>query len=120
MQAVEIAGHILKQQRRRARLTYLVTLFEKLGMSVGITPVGPHARIPVIRNACEIRVERRTQALKHVWQRIFEVTVLALTKPVTRHMNMASKMLFLLVERSDLTAFLRRQQLLQYRAAMGI
>ena len=78
MQTVEIARHILKQQRRRTRLTSVGALLEKFGVSVGVAPFDAHARIPIVGNACKIRVEHRTQAADQVGQRIFEVAVLAL------------------------------------------
>ncbi len=120
MQTVEIARHILKQQRRRTRLTSVVALLEKFGVSVGVAPFDAHARIPIVGNACKIRVERRTQAADQVGQRIFEVAVLALAESVARHVNMASEVLFLRVEPGDLTAFVPRQQFFEHRAAVAV
>ena len=54
-----------------------------------------------------------------VGQRIVEIAILALAEAVPRHVDMAAEMLFMRIERGDLPAFLRRQQLLDDRAAIA-
>lgn len=58
MQAIEIAGYILEQQRRRTRLTHVIALLEKGGVPIGVAPFDAHARIPVVGNVRKMRVER--------------------------------------------------------------
>jgi hypothetical protein len=52
-----------------------------------------------------MRVELRTQTADQVGQRILEAAILALSESVAAHVNMASEVAFLRVERGDLTAF---------------
>ena len=67
----------------------------------------------------EARIERGAKTIEQLGQRILEIAVLALAEAVPRHVDMAAKMLLLRIERGDLPAFLRRQQLLEHRAAIA-
>ncbi len=120
VQAIEVAGHILQQQRRRPRLPGHVALREERRMLGRIALGHAHAPVPRIGDIGQARIERGPQAGDELGQRISEIAVLALAEAVARHVDMAAEMALLRIERRDLPALPGRQQLFHHRAAMAV
>ena len=89
-------------------------------MAVGIADVDPHRLVPAVGDALQPRIERRPQRGDQIGQRIGEVFVFAAAKAVTAHHDAAAEMRVVGIERGDCAAFLRRQQVLQDRAALRV
>ena len=113
VEAVEVPGNILQQQRRRARLTGVLALFEERRILLGIAFAHPHPGVPCIGDACKIGIERRPEVGEEVRKRVFEVAIFALAEAVTRHVNVATEVFFVRIERRDRGTFIGRQQLRQ-------
>src|SRR5262249_28387396 len=118
MQAVEITRHILQQQRRWARLTGVVASLEERRVDLGITLVTPHPAVPFVGDSSEVRIERCSQASNEVRKRVFEVAVLAPAEAMPRHVNVASEVALVRIERCDGAALLSREKFRQDGAAV--
>ena len=81
VQAIEVAGRILQQQRRRPRLARIVASFRKRVL-VGIALSMPMRSFQALATARQTRIERCAQAAEKIRQRIFEVAILAFAKAV--------------------------------------
>src|SRR6185369_2659303 len=92
MQAVEVAGPVLQQQRRRAGLAGGVTNLEILRVPRRIARGEIHPRVPRVGNSRQMRIERRAQLADEIWQRILEIAVFPLAETVARHMNLSAEM----------------------------
>src|ERR1700736_6819427 len=117
MKAVEVAGDVLQQQGRRARLALIVTLLEEGGVFGRVALVEAHTAVPVVGDAGKARIKRRAEAAEQIGQRISEIPILTLAEAMTGHMDMAAEVTFLRVESGDQPAFFRGQKLLDDRAA---
>src|SRR5262249_12070213 len=91
VEAVEVARHVLQQQRRRARLAGIVAPLQERGMVVGVALADTHATVPVIRDVREMGIECRPQATQKVRKRILEVAILALAEAVPCHVDVAAE-----------------------------
>src|ERR1700722_1278166 len=117
MKAVEVAGDVLQQQGRRARLALIVAVLEEDGVFGRVALVQAHTAVPVVGDAGEARIKRCAQAAKQIGQRIPEIPILTLSEATTGHMDVAAEVTFLRVESGDQPALFRRQKLLDDRAA---
>ncbi|MNL81027.1 hypothetical protein D3C87_2080260 [compost metagenome] len=61
MQAIEISGNILQQQRRRPGLPSVMALAEELRVLGGVSFVNSHSAVPLVGNVGEVGVERGAQ-----------------------------------------------------------
>src|ERR1700722_16646014 len=91
VKTVEVAGDILQQQRRRARLALIVTLLEEGGMFGRVALVFAHTAVPVVGDAGEARIKGRAQGTEQIGQRISEIPILTLAEAMTGHMDMAAE-----------------------------
>jgi hypothetical protein len=66
MQAIEIAGNILQQERRRALLAGIVAELQEIGMLIGIAGADAHTLVPRIRDGREARIERGAQIVDQI------------------------------------------------------
>src|SRR5580704_7418065 len=57
VQAVEVAGHVLQQQRCWTRLSSLVALLQEVGVLDGIAPLDAHPLVPNVRDRGQARIE---------------------------------------------------------------
>jgi hypothetical protein len=89
-------------------------------MVVGIALLDSHPGVPCVGHAGEVRIERRAQVTEEFRQRVFEVAILAFTKPVPRHNDVAAEVTLVGIERRNGAALFARQKLRQGRAAVGI
>src|SRR5437588_131925 len=80
VQAVEVAGHILQQKRRRPDLAGGMALVEKRGMRGGVARGDAHAFVPPVGDLGQPGVERAAQAADQIGQGIAEITVFALAE----------------------------------------
>jgi hypothetical protein len=120
METVEITRNILQQKRCWACLTLVVASLEERRMVVGIALVDSHPAGPFVGQACEVRIECRSQAIENVRKRVFEVAVLSLAETVPRHMDMASEVALIGIEGRNGAAFLGREELRQDGAAVVV
>ncbi|ESY25690.1 hypothetical protein X750_03335 [Mesorhizobium sp. LNJC394B00] len=106
MEAVEVAGAILQEKRRRPRLAAFVAKLEEGGVVIGIAPCRAHAFVPVVGDAGQPGIERGAQATDQIRQRIAEIAVLALAEAMAGHHHMAAEMVLMRIETGDLGALL--------------
>src|SRR5215203_3890026 len=93
---------------------------QKLGVAAGVSHLDAHSLVPpvgywsepLIQSGAELGDERR--------QRVVKVLVLAPAEAVPRHHDTGAKAPLLIVERGQLPAFLRRDELIQHCIALGV
>src|SRR5262245_21488967 len=73
MQAVEVAGNILQQERRRPCLAGSVASLEEGRVIIGISLAESHPLVPRIGHAGEASIEGAAQTVDQARKRIFEV-----------------------------------------------
>ena len=83
MEAVEVTGNVLQQQRRRPHLAGIMASLEKRCVFDRIPLVDSHAVVPLVGDVHEARIERRAQPAEKIGQRILEVAVLALAEAMS-------------------------------------
>src|SRR3569623_3299529 len=120
MQAIEVAGDVLQQEGRRARLTCAVALCEKGRMVLRVTLVTVHAGGPGVRDAGKARIERGAQGSDEVGQGIVEIAIFAAAEAVPRHVDVAAEMALVRIERGNGARLFGGQKLRQDGAAIAV
>jgi AcrB/AcrD/AcrF family len=110
VQAIEVAGAISQQQRRRPPLAGCLATVEIGRVRRRITLVDPEQLVPGIGDRRQRPVEGRAQGRDQFRQRIGEVLVFALSKAVPRHDHAAAERRVLRISLNERSALFRREQ----------
>ena len=109
VQAVVVARAISEEKRRRAKLTSRMAEANELFMIWRIAGAKAHALVPVVGNRKQTCVKRCPQVGDDIRKGIGEIFVLAFSKTVPIHNNLAAKEVVVGIKgRDGLTLFLRQ------------
>jgi hypothetical protein len=97
-----------------------MTAVEKCFMGLRETSWQVHVLVPAIGDGHQSRIERTAQTGDDIWQRVFEVFVLATAKAVTSHDDLRAKRFGTGIQRADFIAGLMAYKRLDNRAAILI
>ena len=86
----------------------------------GKPPLLAQAFMPAVGDRREPWIERRAELLDQRRQRIAEIAILALTKAMPRHDDVASEFFTVVVEDGDAVALLATQQAGQHRPPLRV
>ena len=89
-------------------------------MRDGIADIDAHRLVPAIGDTVQPRIEGRAQLRDQIGQRIGKIFVFAAPKAVAAHHDAAAEVCVVGIERSERSAFIRRQQSLQDGAALRV
>ena len=71
-------------------------------MTLWVALINSHALVPVICDASEPGIKRCAKTANQIGQWIFEITIFAFAKAMSPHVNVASKVNFVIVKPGDL------------------
>ena len=118
MQAVVVAGSILKEKRRRPGLIGLMAALDEVGMLARITHIDAHRFIPAVGDRDQMRIHRRPELTQKMRERIPEVFVLSASETMPLHDDATAKNIIVRVETGDGLALLRGQKLFNHGVAL--
>src|SRR5258707_4386645 len=104
MQAVEFAGVILQKQRRWAFLPGAMTAREEFRKRFRLSDLVPEPFGPLVGKRRKLRVDRSSEILHDLGQRIIEILILAAAERIARHFNSRAKAAVVGVITGDLGA----------------
>jgi hypothetical protein len=107
VQAVEVAWHVLQQQRGWPDLASIAALLQKVRVRRGIALLEPHARVPVVGDIGQTRVESRAQTAHQVGEWVFKIPVFAFTETVPGHVDVAAEITFVWIQPRYLATLIR-------------
>ena len=118
MQAVVVTNSILKQKRRRPRLTGTVATLDEVGVLFRIPHIDSHRFIPMIGERNQMGIGRCSEFAQNVGQRITEILVLSAPEAVPSHDDTAAKDLIFRVKTRDCPALLGGKKLFNRGVAL--
>src|SRR5205085_11408368 len=108
------------QQQRWLERPGLMTACEKVCVVFRVTNINAHRFIPAIGNRRKMGVEDCPQTCKKIGQGIGKVFVLAPSKTMSPHDDMAAEQLILPVEFGKSLTVVRRNETFEYCTALGV
>src|SRR5271155_2239252 len=107
MERVVVTSLVLEKQGCRPRLPSIVASLDEVNMLFRIADIDAHCDVPAIGNGRQPRIDGCSKIFNDLGQRIVEVLVLAPSKAMLCHDDMASKEAILRIKLSQSLTLVR-------------